>query len=96
MEDNLRLSSDFFQLKKNNFNVYQEEYNSHLLYSRTFLEPLYYTVSPKKYDLWRFWIGLNRTGHMSFLTGQDRTGPDTQICRTGPARPDWLHPNIFK
>ena len=30
-------------------------------------------------------IGLNRTGHMSFLTGQDQTGPDTQICRTGPA-----------
>ena len=52
MEDNLRLSSDFFQLKKNNFNVYQEEYNSHLLYSRTFLEPLYYTVSPKKVPDW--------------------------------------------
>ena len=20
----------------------------------------------------------------------DRTGPDTQICRTGPAGPDWI------
>ena len=26
----------------------------------------------------------------------DRTGPDTQICRTGPARPDWIQTYIFK
>ena len=25
-------------------------------------------------------LGLKRTGHISFLTGQDRTGPDTQNC----------------
>ena len=37
----------FFSGKEEEY-VYQEEYNSHLLYSQTFLEPLYYTVSPKK------------------------------------------------
>ena len=26
----------------------------------------------------------------------DRTGPDTQICRTGPAGPDWIRTYIFK
>ena len=26
----------------------------------------------------------------------DRTGPDTQICRTGPAGPDWIRTCIFK
>ena len=25
----------------------------------------------------------------------DRTGPDTQICRTGPAGPDWIRTYIF-
>ena len=26
----------------------------------------------------------------------ERTGRDTQICRTGPARPDWIRTYIFK
>ena len=26
----------------------------------------------------------------------DRTGPDTQICKTGPAGPDWIRTYIFK
>ena len=26
----------------------------------------------------------------------DRIGPDTQICWTGPARPDWIQTSIFK
>ena len=26
----------------------------------------------------------------------DRTGPDTQICRTGPAGPDWIRTYNFK
>ena len=26
----------------------------------------------------------------------DRTGPDNQICRTGPAGPDWIRTYIFK
>ena len=26
----------------------------------------------------------------------DQTGPDTQICRTGPAGPNWIQTYIFK
>ena len=33
-------------------------------------------------------LGVDQSRHMSSLTGQDRTGPDTQIFRTGPAGPD--------
>ena len=40
-------------------------------------------------------VGLNWTGHMSFLTGH-WTGPYAQICRTGPAGPDWIRTYTFK
>ena len=37
-------------------------------------------------------VGLNRTGHMISLTGQDRTGPD----RTGQTNlPDWTKSGLY-
>ena len=37
-----------------------------------------------------FFLGLNRTGHMSFLTGQDRT---RKVA--GQILPDWIESGLF-
>ena len=56
----------------------------HIECSKQFKWNLHFYVSGQS-------VGLDQTGHMSFLTR-----PDTRICRTGPAGPDWIRISTFK
>ena len=55
---------------------------------------IYFSHTYESIELPKFLkLGLDRTGHLSF---SDQTGPDTQICWTGPAGPDWIQTYILR
>ena len=67
-------------------NSYFHSYNTG--YSRDFSSFLTVTVSN--------WMFLDRARPDWAYEFPDRTGPDTQICRTGPAGPDWIRTYISR